>query len=82
MSRGAWRSAKSETTASGASETRRGATGDAVTTPCVEVCRMNPRTGLCEGCARTLDEIARWSSLGDEARRAILARLPERKTPR
>jgi hypothetical protein len=42
---------------------------------------MNPRTGLCEGCARTLDEIARWSSLGDEARRAILARLPGRKTP-
>ena len=55
---------------------------DTIASPCVEVCSMNPCTGRCEGCARTLDEIALWSSLADGAKREILARLPERKTPR
>jgi hypothetical protein len=40
---------------------------------------MNPDTALCEGCHRTIDEIARWSTLGDDARRAIWAQLPARR---
>jgi predicted Fe-S protein YdhL (DUF1289 family) len=32
---------------------------------------MNDATGLCEGCLRTLDEIAAWSVLDDVARRAV-----------
>jgi uncharacterized protein len=39
---------------------------------------MNPRTGLCEGCLRTLDEIAAWSTLSPEQKRAVLAQLPSR----
>jgi predicted Fe-S protein YdhL (DUF1289 family) len=50
-----------------------------VASPCVDVCRMDPRSGLCEGCARTLDEIAAWSSLPDSAKRAVLERLPARR---
>ena len=50
----------------------------AVVSPCVSICRMDPRTALCEGCLRTIDEIARWSSLSDEGKRAILAQLPAR----
>jgi predicted Fe-S protein YdhL (DUF1289 family) len=40
---------------------------------------MDERSGLCAGCARTLDEIASWSVLDDDARRAIVAALPARK---
>ncbi|MBI4291919.1 MAG: DUF1289 domain-containing protein [Betaproteobacteria bacterium] len=47
--------------------------------PCINVCRMDPVTGLCEGCYRTLDEIAEWSSLGESEKRAVLALLPARK---
>ena len=51
----------------------------AVASPCTSVCRMDDAIGLCVGCARTLDEIASWSVLDDDARRAIVAALPARK---
>lgn len=50
-----------------------------VRSPCSNVCRMHAPTGFCEGCARTIDEIAGWSRADDTARLAILARLPERR---
>jgi len=50
-----------------------------VPSPCTSVCRMNRDTGLCEGCLRTLDEIAAWSRLGDDAKRAVWLRLHERR---
>nr|WP_313792168.1 DUF1289 domain-containing protein [Denitromonas ohlonensis] len=40
---------------------------------------MDPRTGLCEGCTRTIDEITAWSRIGDDEKRAILARVAERE---
>jgi hypothetical protein len=46
--------------------------------PCVKTCVLDPGSGLCSGCGRTLDEIAAWSGLSDEERRRILAELPER----
>lgn len=39
--------------------------------PCINVCRMHEASGLCEGCLRTIDEIAAWSTLDDEAKRAV-----------
>ena len=39
---------------------------------------MNPATGWCEGCGRTLDEIAAWGRLDDAGKRAVWARLPQR----
>ncbi len=50
-----------------------------VPSPCISVCRMDPATGWCEGCLRTIDEIAAWSSLDDEAKRAVWERLPQRR---
>jgi predicted Fe-S protein YdhL (DUF1289 family) len=52
-----------------------------VASPCTDVCKMNPASGLCEGCLRTLEEIAAWSSMTSEEKRRVLARLPVRKTP-
>lgn len=50
-----------------------------VPSPCIDVCRMDARSGWCEGCLRTLDEIAAWGALDDAARRAVLAQLPQRR---
>lgn len=47
--------------------------------PCVNVCQMDAQRGVCLGCARTLDEIARWSSLSEEERTRIMSGLAARK---
>ena len=47
--------------------------------PCVNVCHMSPRLGVCTGCCRTLDEIARWSELGEAERARVMAALPLRR---
>lgn len=56
-----------------------GAKSSAVASPCINVCRMDAATGWCEGCQRTLDEIAAWASLGDDAKRAVWQQLPARR---
>jgi predicted Fe-S protein YdhL (DUF1289 family) len=50
-----------------------------VTSPCTKVCRIDPATGWCEGCQRTLDEIADWPTLDDEAKRAVWQRIEQRR---
>ncbi len=52
---------------------------DDVPSPCISVCAIVPETGLCAGCLRTLDEIAAWSTLDADGKRAVLARLPARR---
>lgn len=47
--------------------------------PCINVCKMDDRSGLCAGCFRTLDEIAAWSVLDADDKRAVLAALPRRR---
>jgi hypothetical protein len=47
-------------------------------TPCIDVCEINPATGLCAGCKRSLDEIAAWASLSSAERRRIMAELGTR----
>ncbi len=50
-----------------------------VPSPCVNVCRMNEASGLCEGCLRTIDEIACWSLLDDVEKRAVWQQLEQRR---
>jgi hypothetical protein len=49
-----------------------------VPSPCIDVCRMDVATGWCEGCRRTLDEIAAWGQLDDAAKLAVWRALPAR----
>lgn len=48
-----------------------------VVSPCINVCKME--IGLCTGCFRTLDEIARWANVGDDGKRLILAAVAQRR---
>jgi len=50
-----------------------------VSTPCVKVCVVEPRTRLCIGCLRSIDEIAGWSRMTEAQRQEIMAALPGRK---
>jgi predicted Fe-S protein YdhL (DUF1289 family) len=51
---------------------------DEVESPCVEICLINPESGLCLGCRRSADEISRWSGMTAQERREITAALPDR----
>ncbi len=47
--------------------------------PCIRVCEMDAASGLCRGCARTLDEIARWGQASPAERDAVWQALPARR---
>lgn len=47
-------------------------------TPCIKICVIDQASKLCEGCGRTLAEIAQWGQLSEAERLAVMAVLPER----
>jgi uncharacterized protein len=49
-----------------------------VASPCVQVCCVEPVSGLCLGCYRTLPEIATWARKTDTERATIMEALPAR----
>lgn len=51
-------------------------------TPCIKICVIDPVTKLCEGCGRTLSEIAQWGRLSEAERLAVMATLPKRLADR
>ena len=50
----------------------------AVKSPCNKVCQLDPKSGLCIGCSRTLEEIARWAEMSDAERERVIAELKNR----
>lgn len=50
-----------------------------VPSPCISVCKMDARSGWCEGCLRTLDEIAAWSVMDDAQKLAVWRLLAQRR---
>jgi uncharacterized protein len=49
-----------------------------IETPCVKICTLNARNGLCLGCGRTIDEIARWATMSTSERSRVMGELPAR----
>lgn len=50
-----------------------------VPSPCINVCEMDPASGLCRGCMRTINEIVAWGSAPDDYKRAVLELVRERE---
>ena len=50
-----------------------------VPSPCTQVCRIDEATGWCAGCFRRLEEIGGWSALSNADKRAVWARIAERR---
>jgi len=48
--------------------------------PCIGVCVINPQHQLCDGCLRTLDEIATWWDYTPEEKYTVIAKTEERLT--
>lgn len=51
----------------------------AVPSPCIAVCAMNPASDFCDGCQRTIDEIAAWSTMDNTEKRQVWARIGQRR---
>jgi predicted Fe-S protein YdhL (DUF1289 family) len=60
---------------------RRRQPGVAVPSPCINVCRLDERSGQCAGCLRTLAEIGAWSRMSDADKLAVWAQLEHREVP-
>jgi len=57
---------------------------DPLESPCIGVCTIASDTatagaGLCRGCFRTIDEIARWRAMTKPERAAVLAACARRR---
>ena len=48
-----------------------------IPSPCIKVCRL--ADGVCVGCGRTLDEIAKWARMDEDERAAVVARIEREK---
>jgi predicted Fe-S protein YdhL (DUF1289 family) len=49
-----------------------------VSTPCVNVCILDPLSALCIGCGRTAAEIGAWPSMSEAERIGLMGCLPKR----
>lgn len=49
-----------------------------ITTPCVQVCELDPQTDWCWGCGRARAEIAAWTAMSEAERLAVMDALPAR----
>lgn len=50
-----------------------------IVSPCINICRMSPASGYCEGCFRTIPEITEWGRASDARKTAILAEVTARR---
>ena len=50
-----------------------------VKSPCINQCSLNPATGICTGCLRTIDEIVGWAAMSNEQKLAVIKQLPNRR---
>ena len=46
--------------------------------PCVLICSMDMKTGLCFGCGRNRDEISGWMNYSNDERKDIMGELDAR----
>ena len=50
-----------------------------IKSPCIDICKIDKKTGLCKGCLRTKREIKAWKTLSKTDQRDIVSRIALRK---
>ncbi|MFC7366805.1 DUF1289 domain-containing protein [Vreelandella zhaodongensis] len=45
--------------------------------PCIQICNIEPASSLCQGCGRTLDEIACWGSMTEAEKAPVWKRIEQ-----
>ncbi|MEJ6397963.1 DUF1289 domain-containing protein [Yoonia sp. 208BN28-4] len=51
-----------------------------IESPCIKICVIEPKSRLCTGCLRTIDEIGAWSRMTPEVRSEVMAELESRRS--
>jgi predicted Fe-S protein YdhL (DUF1289 family) len=51
-------------------------TAKPIPSPCRQICRAG-RDGVCDGCGRTLQEIAAWLMMTDRERQLVIERVKQ-----
>jgi hypothetical protein len=49
-----------------------------IQSPCNRVCTLDPASGICLGCGRSLAEITRWTQMSEAEREGLMAALDRR----
>ncbi len=49
-----------------------------IESPCVKICTLDARSGICLGCGRNIDEIACWTAMNAADRARVMNELPTR----
>ncbi|MFM0237660.1 DUF1289 domain-containing protein [Paraburkholderia phytofirmans] len=50
-----------------------------IQSPCIDICKLDGKTGFCLGCLRTRDEIRAWKTMSDDVRLAVINERPGRE---
>lgn len=51
-----------------------------IPSPCINICKLDEKSGLCQGCFRTRNEIASWRGASNDGRLRILAAVERRRS--
>lgn len=44
-------------------------------TPCIKICKLDPKLQYCIGCKRTIEEIQRWAYMTPQEQEKIIKEL-------
>jgi predicted Fe-S protein YdhL (DUF1289 family) len=50
-----------------------------IQSPCIGICAITEVSGLCEGCYRTIEEIAQWWDMTNAQRSDVMTKLSARE---
>ena len=50
-----------------------------IDSPCINICRIDKKSGFCIGCNRSLIEVSNWSNLSEDKKKQIIFELNSRK---
>lgn len=51
-----------------------------IPSPCIGVCKLDPKTQLCKGCFRNITEITEWYKFDDNKKTKVLEKIVKRKS--